>query len=154
MRQILVNTEPALRIVPSGTVSLTKLACAVHWVLPAGGGVGGAFVAPGVRAGAVFSGGKVGRDESSVGVAASAVAALCVSCAWTVCATRVAMTDSLGAAPQALRMKATMQRKAIELNLCCTVIWVPFDRKDYNRIETFKIRAWHGRWKDEIKRQG
>src|SRR5512143_109119 len=131
MRQTLVKLEPGLVMVPSGTVSLTKVALAVHWLPPPeAGAVGGALVAPGVTAAGLST--RVGSCGSSVGVGAEAwVAACSVSCAWTVIATRVAMTDSLGAAPHALRRMATMERKAIELNLCCTVIWVPFDGGDY-----------------------
>ena len=103
-------------MVPSGIVSLTKLALAVHNVLPLPvGAVGGALVEIGVS------------DASMIGVlmlgfSVGVNCACRVFCACTVIATEVAMVAWLEAEPQAVRMRARMVRNARELYFLVPVI--------------------------------
>ncbi len=117
-------------MVPSGTVSLTKLALAVQsGPLPVAGAVGGACVMAGVRDGRIED---VGLPGSVVGVGRAS--SVCPAC--TVMATEVAMMDSFEAAPQALRMRATVVRNAVKMYVRWTVIPISFRAgQNYTRFE-------------------
>src|SRR5512143_3818776 len=98
MRQVFVNCWPGFRIVPSGTVSSTRLAFMHGWSPPETGGT----VEPGLGVtGSVASGVCKGVKVGARVEGGAAVDRLC--CAWTVLATAVAILSSslTGDLPQA-----------------------------------------------------
>ena len=113
--QVFVNVAPGLSIVPSGIVSPTNVALAVHWVtlvdaasgVPSGVRVRSAAGVPGEGATGVLEIGVFARG--GIVVSANGVSVTgedCVSWACIVSATAVAIIELLLEEPQDVRMNA------------------------------------------------